>query len=162
MLGWFGNHPVMNTFMQPVKEQLKSLESNGSITFQLLLLYTIHVGLTVLVHGVSVKFKAVLLTGVYDIPAKSEILGTVHHKAKFPCTRCLHPGKIVTTSKGYYLIISILPDSCIGGNVRVFPHTMAEGDEEIVINGCGELRSRDSFLHDITTLAQDPSFTPVK
>ena len=39
---------------------------------------------------------------------------------------------------------------------------MAEGDEEIVINGCGELRSRDSFLHDITTLAQGPSFTPVK
>ena len=61
-------------------------------------------GLTVTVDGVSVNFKVVLLTSVYDLPAKTKIFGTVDHKAKFPCTctRCLHPGNIVTTNKGYY------------------------------------------------------------
>ena len=62
-------------------------------------------GLTVTVDGVSVNFKVVLLTGVYDLSAKTEYFGTVDHKAKFPCTRCLHPGNIVTTNEGYHFCI---------------------------------------------------------
>ena len=68
----------------------------------LIFLLMVHaIGITLaLSTGISVMTKAVVLAGVFDIPAKSDVLGMVNHRAKYACSRCLHPGRVLTTSKG--------------------------------------------------------------
>ena len=48
----------------------------------------------------SIHVKAVMISGVYDIPAKSDVLGFGSHRGEYACTRCLHPGKVIQTGRG--------------------------------------------------------------
>ena len=117
------------------------------------------IGVSVVIDSIPITINAIVVYGVYDLPAKSDILGTVHFKAKYPCTRCMHPGKIITTNNGYLTyIIAFFNYTQTGGNVRIFPHSMFNEDSEIVTNGCGQLRS---FIDNIRSLSQDSSFNPV-
>jgi hypothetical protein len=53
-----------------------------------------------MIDGNETTIKQTLLSAVYDIPAKSYVMETAHHREGFACTRCLHPGEIVRTDKG--------------------------------------------------------------
>ena len=104
---WFGQqHPVFNTFMKPIREVLLKLERDGKYkiyeqrTCGYLLRHN-NIGLTLtLPNGSTILTKAFMLFGVYDIPAKSDVVGTVNHRSQYACTRCLHPGKVIKTVKG--------------------------------------------------------------
>ena len=103
--------------MKPIKDSLLSLETSGIciiiIVFSVysFLLYgkvliwfnlTIVVGIDVNLGHSSICVKAILLTGVYDIPAKSDVLGFGSHRGPYPCTKCLHPGEVIRTQRGKY------------------------------------------------------------
>lgn len=65
-----------------------------------------YTGITVTLHnGKAIKTKALLISGVYDIPAKSDALGFVNHRGQYACTRCLHPGKVIKTVKSMMCLI---------------------------------------------------------
>lgn len=53
-----------------------------------------------LANGEKVLTRAYVLSGVYDIPAKSDALGFVNHRGQYACTRCLNPGKVLRTERG--------------------------------------------------------------
>ena len=60
------------------------------------------VGININLGQSSICVKAILLTGVYDIPAKSDVLGFGSHRGPYACTKCLHPGEVIRTQKGNY------------------------------------------------------------
>ena len=61
------------------------------------MLFIAVLGLTVQTKDRPLKVNATVLSGVYDIPAKNDVLGFVSHRGEFACTRCLHPGKVIKT-----------------------------------------------------------------
>ena len=97
---WFGEtHPVITTFMGPLRKTLKTLETSGTLCF-FINLFFLPKGLTISTKSKLFTVTATVLTGVYDIPAKNDVLGLVSHRGQFACSRCLHPGKVITTAKG--------------------------------------------------------------
>ena len=59
------------------------------------------VGITVKLEQITINIKVILLSGVYDIPAKNLVCGFVGHNGQFACTRC---SKVVTTQKGLFFL----------------------------------------------------------
>ena len=51
-------------------------------------------------YGLINNVRALLISGVYDIPAKSDVLGFGSHSGPYACTKCLHPGEVIRTTKG--------------------------------------------------------------
>ena len=81
--------------------------------------------LGIIVHTKK-KTLATVLSGIYDIPAKNNVLGLVSHRSQFAC---LHPGKVVKTTKGWDATYTLLLTFTItGGNVRVYPHSLITSD----------------------------------
>ena len=77
----------------------------------------------------TLKVIATVLSGIYDIPAKNDVLGLVSHRGQFACSRCLHPGKVVKTTEGWDATYTLLLTFTItGGNVRVYPHSLITSD----------------------------------
>ena len=97
---WFGKqHPPINTIMQPLKDSLLSLESSGTL-FTYLCTW-LFLGVFVRTnHSGPLYVRAILISGVYDIPAKSDVLGFGSHRGSYACTKCLQPGKVIKTAKG--------------------------------------------------------------
>lgn len=48
----------------------------------------------------EILVKGAVISGVFDIPAKSDAMGLVNHRAQHACSRCLHPGEIIQTVRG--------------------------------------------------------------
>ena len=63
-------------------------------------IYFLLVGINVNLGHSSICVKAILLTGVYDIPGKSDVLGFGSHRGPYACTKCLHPGEVIRTQRG--------------------------------------------------------------
>ena len=74
------------------------------VQIQVVIMIYFCVGITVKLEQVTTNIKVILLSGVYDIPAKNLVCGFVGHNGQFACTRCIHPGKIVTTQKGLFFL----------------------------------------------------------
>ena len=51
--------------------------------------------------GKTTYSKVILLSAVYDIPAKGDVLRQVHFKAEYLCSYCYHPGRILKTANGF-------------------------------------------------------------
>ena len=56
--------------------------------------------MTVHTQTESFKATATVLSGIYDIPAKNDVLGLVNHRGQFACSCCLHPGKVIRSKNG--------------------------------------------------------------
>ena len=106
---WFGQqHPPLNTFMEPISKELHALEQTGITLNSLdkccaitnIINFIIQGAYLTLTNGEKIHTKAFVLSGVYDVPAKSDALGFVNHRGKYACTRCLNPGKVLRTEKG--------------------------------------------------------------
>ena len=67
---------------------------------------TTWIGLTINLRQGSIHVKAVMISGVYDIPAKSDVLCFGSHRGEYASTRCLHPGKFIQTGRGIKQIIN--------------------------------------------------------
>ena len=114
------------------------------------------------------------MAGVFDIPAKNDILGMVSHRAKHACSRCLHPGTVLKTNKGYLLseytlacigsfrVCMLL--SLLGGVLRVYPHFLQwEEDEQTktTVSGRGQRRTHAAMLANAKASLGDPDSQPV-
>lgn len=68
------------------------------------LLFIIFIGIKVKLSQRTLNIKVVLLSGVYDIPAKNLVCGFVGHNGQYACTRCVHPGKVLVTNRGVHIL----------------------------------------------------------
>ena len=51
-------------------------------------------------HGLS-TFRAKLVNGVFDLPAKASVLNAKQFNGKYGCSVCLHPGELIGRSRVY-------------------------------------------------------------
>lgn len=65
------------------------------------------IGIDIIHKGSQVTLRAILLSGIFDLPAKCIIQETIQFNGEFGCSFCEDPGEGLKTKKG--------------GNVRVFP-----------------------------------------
>ena len=91
---WYGHtKPLMLTFMKPIYEELKVLETKGILID--------------LDNETEIKTKCFLIAGTCDLPAKCLVCNCTQFNGYYGCTKCLIKGKSVQTGKG--------------GNVTTFP-----------------------------------------
>ncbi|XP_074612396.1 uncharacterized protein LOC141866757 [Acropora palmata] len=84
---WFGEHkPVMGTFLKPFQEALSRLEIQGT-TFQL-------------PNKETIMSKVYLVSGIFDLPAKSMVLEEIQYNGFCGCTYCVEAGKSVKAKDG--------------------------------------------------------------
>jgi len=76
---WVGpSDAPMDYVFKPLTKMLDSLSTNGiTITSP---------------AGRNLVFKAKLVMGVFDLPAKADVLSCIRFNGEFGCTVCLHPG----------------------------------------------------------------------
>ena len=74
-------------------------------------------GIDVKFNGKMINVRAILLSGIFDLPAKCVIQETVQYNGKYGCSFCEEEGKIVTTQRG--------------GHVRVFPKSSLTEDANL-------------------------------
>ncbi len=69
--------------------------------------------------GVSIKtslgdtiFRAKLVMGVFDLPAKAAILCAKQYNGEYGCSVCVHPGKRLPSNARVYLPGTPYPEEC--------------------------------------------------
>ncbi len=94
---WLGStKPLMNNLLDPILNNIQKLSTLGvNITSP---------------SGNSVTFRARLVMGVFDLPAKAAVLSAKQFNGEFGCSVCLHPGKRLCNNSRVYLPDSTYPD----------------------------------------------------
>jgi hypothetical protein len=87
ILGFSQSHskPNFNVYLKPIIKQLLELE-NG-IQLQL-------------TSNLTQRLKFFAIIGVFDKPARRDILNVVGSTGFFGCLKCLQPGETLETTKG--------------------------------------------------------------
>ena len=119
---WFGNcKPQMLSFLKPIHDELKMLESKG---------------VAIETHQKeSFNSKCFLIAGTCDLPAKCLVCNSVQFNGYYGCSKCKIKGKSVGTGKGH---VTTFPfEDSLNATSRTKENFMDEKavDEECVSNG---------------------------
>ena len=91
---WFGDSkPVMSTFLKPLYQSLRELESTG---------------VDIVINGDTINIKAFFICTSADLPAKSLLMHMNQFNGEFSCGKCTQKGSTFKTNKG--------------GSVHIFPY----------------------------------------
>lgn len=82
---WVGpTKPLMNLLLDPICEYLQRLSTVGE-TFG------------------NCIYRAKLVMGVFDLPAKAAVLSAKQYNGEYGCSVCIHPGKRLPNNARVYL-----------------------------------------------------------
>lgn len=116
---WVGpSKPIMNLLLDPVCEYLQQLSTLG-------------------IKLDDHTYRAKLVMGVFDLPAKAPVLCAKQYNGKFGCSVCLHPGKRLPNNARIYL-----PDA-----------VYSERTHEAVIAAAEEAERTDSCIEGIYSMS---------